>query len=190
MIVSMASADIKINILKAERLTDNTFLVLRRSFDDGYSIQTYNSDDQEVVSHHYHKNLGPAWYQFKTICVERNGREYASMFGETRANRHEAFAMYWEYLCGDSGRKIADFELYYRGSYKDGDQFVYNTLKPHFEASDLPSYNVELLDLDLSKIRARWFDKLVGNYTSIEVKKDYQNGFHVYLVASNPISNL
>lgn len=190
MIESLASADIKINILKAERLTENTFLVLRRSFDDGYSIQTYNCDDHEVVSHHYHKNFGPAWYQFKMLCVERNGREYQSVYGETRGNRHEAFGLYWENLCGDSGRKINEFEQYYRGSYKDGDQFVYNTLKPHFEASDLPSLDVKLLDLDLHNIRARWFDSLVGSYTSIAINKSYQNGFHVYLVASNPSHSL
>lgn len=163
------------------------YLKFSQSVNGDYSVAVFNSITGTTHSASFHDNYGAGYYTFKHQIIKKNGGNdvYKSQFGETRENRQQALALYFDRLCINT-RSLPDFERYYLGSYSDLSQFAFNSLLSAFTASDLPSLKVKFADLNFKAITDRWFDPVCGSLTAIEIERSYGSVYHVYQIPSNP----
>ncbi len=176
-----------------ERLTDSEgkeyweYLKLGQIADGKYSVAVLNAMTGTTHSGSFHDTYAAGYYTFKVQSTKRNGGDdlYITRYGETRENRRQALALYYDHLCHNT-RSISDFERYYLGSYSDLSQFAFNSLANAFTESDLPSLGIELKDLNFKAIVDRWFDPVSGTLTVISVERSYGKIYHIYQIPTNP----
>lgn len=163
------------------------YLKFSQGTNGDYAVAILNAITGTTHSATFHNNYGAGSYQFKREIIKRNGGSdmYKTQFGETRENKQQALAIYFDRLCVNS-RSIADFERYYLGTYPDLIQFAFNSLVSAFTASDLPSLKVSIKDLDLKAIADRWFDPVTGSLTVAKIERVYGSIYHVYQIPQNP----